>query len=90
MATTGRTRRNITEKSQHTLVTTVHLLVNQPLAEQRLGEQNFHNKHKIFVHRINALPKYRDFFDYVNDRLQNQLVVIMNMDIYTVLAKDLK
>jgi hypothetical protein len=47
-----------------------------------LGEQNFHNKHKIFVHRINALPKYRDFFDYVNDKLQNQLVVMMNMDIY--------
>jgi hypothetical protein len=66
----------------HTLVTTVHLLVNQPLAEQRLSEQNFHNKHKIFVHRINALPKYRDFFDYVNNRLQNQLVVITNMDIY--------
>jgi hypothetical protein len=66
----------------HTLVTTVHLLVNQPSAEQRLSEQNFHNKHKIFVHRINALPKYRDFFDYVNDRLQNQLVVITNMDIY--------
>ncbi|CAB4013388.1 Hypothetical predicted protein [Paramuricea clavata] len=66
----------------HTLVTAVHLLVNQPSAEQRLSEQNFHNKHKIFVHRINALPKYRDFFDYVNDRLQNQLVVMMNMDIY--------
>jgi hypothetical protein len=66
----------------HPLVTTVHLLVNQPLAEQRLSEQNFHNKHKIFVHRINALPKYRDFFDYVNDRLQNQFVVITNMDIY--------
>jgi hypothetical protein len=66
----------------HTLVTTVHLLVNQPLAEQRLSEQNFHNKHKLFVHRINALPKYRDFFDYVNDRLQNKLVVMMNMDIY--------
>ena len=66
----------------HNLVTTVHLLVNQPLAEQRLSEQNFHNKHKIFVHRINALPKYRDFFDYVNDRLQNQLVVITSMDVY--------
>jgi hypothetical protein len=66
----------------HTLVTAVHLLVNQPLAEQRLSEQNFHNKHKIFVHRINALPKYRDFFDYVNDRLQNRFVIMMNMDIY--------
>jgi hypothetical protein len=66
----------------HTLVTAVHLLVNQPLAEQRLSEQNFHNKHKLFVHRINALPKYRDFFDYVNDRLQNKLVVMMTMDIY--------
>ncbi|CAB4043079.1 Hypothetical predicted protein [Paramuricea clavata] len=66
----------------HTLVTAVHLLVDQPSAEQRLSEQNFHNKHKIFVHRINALPKYRDFFDYVNDRLQNQLVVMLNMDIY--------
>ncbi|CAB4004109.1 Hypothetical predicted protein, partial [Paramuricea clavata] len=67
----------------HTLVTTVHLLVNQPLAEQRLSEQNFHNKQKIFVHRTNyALPKYRDFFEYINNRLQSQLVVLTNMDIY--------
>ena len=66
----------------HPLVTAVHLLVNQPLAEQRLHELNLHNKQKVFLHRVKALPTYRDFFDYANDRLKNQIVIVMNMDIY--------
>ncbi|XP_028406483.1 uncharacterized protein LOC114528970 [Dendronephthya gigantea] len=67
----------------HPLISTVHLLVNQPSAKERLGKLNFHNKHKIHTHLINAkMPRYRDFFEYVNDRLLNRLVVITNMDIY--------
>ena len=66
----------------NTLVTTVHLLVNQPSAEQRLRELSFHNKHKIIVRRIETLPKYKDFFVYVNEKLLNRLVVMLNMDIY--------
>jgi hypothetical protein len=42
----------------------------------------FYNKDKILIHPIHALPKYRDFLDYVNERLQNRLVAITNMDIY--------
>ena len=66
----------------NTLVTAVHLLVNQPSAEQRLRELSFHNKHKIVVRRIEALPKYKDFFVYVNEKLLHRLVVMLNMDIY--------
>ena len=66
----------------NTLVTSVHLLVNQPSAEQRLRELSFHNKHKIVVRRIEALPKYKDFFVYVNEKLLHRLVVMLNMDIY--------
>ena len=66
----------------NTLVTSVHLLVNQPSAEQRLRELSFHNKHKIVVGRIEALPKYKDFFVYVNEKLLHRLVVMLNMDIY--------
>ncbi len=66
----------------HPLIAAVHLLINQPLAEQRLHKINFHNKDKIVVHHIKALPRYRDFFQYASDRLQNEVVVVMNMDVY--------
>ena len=64
------------------LVAAVHLLINQQLAEQRLNQLNFHNKHKLVVHYIKALPRYRDFFKYASDRLRNEVVIVMNMDIY--------
>ena len=66
----------------NTLVTTVHLLVNQPSAEQRLYKLSFHNKRKIVVRRIESLPKYKNFFDYINEKLLNRFVVMLNMDIY--------
>ena len=66
----------------NSLVTTVHLLINQPSAEQRLRELSFHNKHKLIVRCIDSLPKYKDFFVYVNERLLNRFVVMLNMDIY--------
>ena len=64
------------------LVTTVHLLVNQPSAEERLWKLSFHNNHKIVVRRIERLPKYKDFFAYSNEKLLHRLVVMLNMDIY--------
>ena len=64
------------------LVTTVHLLVNQPSAEERLWKLSIHNNHKIVVRRIERLPKYKDFFVYINEQLLNRFVVMLNMDIY--------
>ena len=66
----------------NTLVTTVHLLVNQPSAEQRLRKLSLHNEHKIVVRSIESLPKYKDFFVYINEKLLNRFVVMLNMDIY--------
>ena len=66
----------------NTLVTTVHLLVNQPSAEQRLRKLSLHNEHKIVVRSIESLPKYKDFFVYINEELLNRFVVMLNMDIY--------
>ena len=66
----------------NTLVKAVHILVNQPSAEQRLRQLSFHNKDKLVVRRIESLPKYKDFFLYTNEKLLNRLVVMLNMDIY--------
>ena len=66
----------------NTLVTTAHLLVNQPSAEKRLYKLSFHNKRKIVVRRIESLPKYKNFFDYINEKILNRFVVMLNMDIY--------
>ena len=66
----------------NTLVTTVHLLVNQPSAEQRLQKLSLHNEYKIVVRSIESLPKYKDFFVYINEKLLNRFVVMLNMDIY--------
>ena len=65
----------------NTLVKAVHLLVTQPSAEERLRKLSFHNKHKIVVRRIEQLPKYKDYFVYVNEKLLNRFVVVLNMDI---------
>ena len=64
------------------LVKAIHLLVNQPSAEKRLRKLSFHNKHKIVVRRIEQLPKYKDFFVYINEKLLNRFFVVLNMDIY--------
>ena len=66
----------------HSLIAAVHLLINQPLAERRLHKINLHNKDKLVAHHIMALPTYRDLFEYASDRLQNELVAVINMDIY--------
>ena len=66
----------------HPSVANVHLLVTQESAEKRLMSLPLHNKHKIIVQRITMMPKYRDFFEYANEKLQNRIVVFMNMDIY--------
>lgn len=65
----------------HPLVTILHLLINQESALKRLTELQLRNKQKIRVRRIKGLPKYRDFFAYVGEKLQNCTVSIMNMDI---------
>ena len=66
----------------NTLVTAIHLLISQASAGQRLQQLSLHNKHKIVVHEINSLPKYKDFFLYVSEKLLNKLVAVLNMDIY--------
>jgi hypothetical protein len=72
-------RRNL----DHPLVKNVHLLVNQESAKERLLALPLGpNKQKIIVKRILTMPKYRDFFDYINERLLNSIVAFINMDIY--------
>ena len=66
----------------NTLVTTVHVLISQSSAEQRLRKLILHNEHKLVVRSIEPLPKYKDFFVYINEKLLNRLVVMLNMDIY--------
>ena len=66
----------------YSLITAVHLLINQPSAERRLHKINLHNKDKIVVHHIKGFPTYKTLFGYASDRLQNKLVAVTNMDIY--------
>ncbi|XP_046863847.1 uncharacterized protein LOC124457686 isoform X2 [Xenia sp. Carnegie-2017] len=66
----------------HYMIGSVHVIVNQEKAEKRLIELDLFNKHKLHVGRIETMPTFKDFFQYIRDDLLNRIVVLTNMDIY--------
>lgn len=66
----------------HYMTESVHVIVNQEKAERRLINLDLYNKQKLHVRRIEKMPTFRNFFQYIRDKLLNKIVVLTNMDIY--------